>query len=339
MTLVQPPTDALLADARALAAAGAWRELRLRLERAPAASGHPELLVLLAEALLRDAEPREARRRLLDGRPVVERGGAELVRRAANLRGAAAFELGELAEADAAFASALELARHGGDDRLAARATNNLAAIANVRGARDEALALYQLAVAAYQRIGDSRGLASSFHNMAITFRDLERLETADEYERRAIEFARESGDDQLVAMARTGRADLSLRQGDPALAAAGARRAAQDFSALPDPVGEADALRLFGAACVELGRLEEAAEPLARALSLAQEHGSAVIEAEARGSLAALAAAAGDPATARTQGSLAMEIHERLGATAERDALRRWLEALGKEPPGRSGG
>lgn len=330
MTLAQPPRDSLLDDARALADAGAWRELRARLEAAPAATEHAELLVLLVEALLRSAEPRAAQRRLLDALPLLERADAALARRAANLRGAAAFELGELAEAAEAFASALDLARYDGDDRLVARATNNLAAIANVRGARDEALALYHLAVAAYQRIGDSRGLASSFHNMAITFRDLSRLDTADEYERRAIEFARESGDDQLVAMARTGRADLSLRQGDPALAAAGARRAAQDFAGLPDPLGEADALRLLGAAAVELGRLEEAASALDRALSLAVEHGSAVVEAEARASRAELAAAAGDRVAARREALLAIEIHERLGATAERDALRRWLATLG---------
>jgi tetratricopeptide (TPR) repeat protein len=336
--VIRPPSpdDSLLADARAHAAAGAWRELRALLERSPRAEAHPELAVLLVEALLWTAEPREARRRLAEALPAIEReGGASLVRRATNLRGAGALQLGELAEAEAAFARALELARYDGDDLLAARATNNLAIIANVRGERDEALALYQLAVAAYQRVGDPRGLASTFHNMAITFRDLGRLDTADEYERRAIEFAREGGDDRLVAMARTGRAELSLRQGDPALAAAGARRAAQDFAVLPEPVGEANALRLLGAAGLELGRLDDASTALDRALALAVEHGSAVIEAEARASRAELAAAGESLDEARREASRAIEIFERLGALAERDALRRWLAGLGGAPAG----
>jgi tetratricopeptide (TPR) repeat protein len=330
--VIRPPSpdDSLLADARAHAAAGAWRELRALLERSPRAETHPELAVLLVEALLWTAEPREARRRLVDAMPVVERdGGAALIRRAANVRGAGALQLGELAEAESAFARALELARYDGDDLLVARATNNLAIIANVQGARDEALTLYQLAVAAYQRIGDSRGLASTFHNMAITFRDLGRLDTADEYERRAIEFAREGGDDRLVAMARTGRAELSLRQGDPALAAAGARRAAHDFAVLPEPVGEANALRLLGAAGLELGQLDDAGAALDRALDLAVEHGSAVVEAEARASRAELAIAVGRAEEARPEALRAIEIFDRLGAAAERDALRRWLAGL----------
>jgi tetratricopeptide (TPR) repeat protein len=326
--------DPLLADARARATAGAWSDVRALLERSPRAGSHAELAVLLVEALLWTAEPREARRRLVEALPVIERdGGAALARRATNLRGAAALQLGELGEAESAFGRALELARYDGDDLLVARATNNLAIIANVRGARDEALALYQLAVAAYQRIGDARGLAQSFHNMAITFRDLGHLDTSDEYERRAIEFAREGGDDRLVGMARTGRAELSLRQGDPALAAAGARRAAQEFAALAEPVGEANALRLLGAAGLELGQLDDAGSALERALALAVEHGSAVIEAEARGSRAELAAARGSRDDARREALRAVEIFDRLGAGAERDALRRWLEELGDGP------
>jgi len=48
-------------------------------------------------------------------------------------------------------------------------------------------MALYNLAVSAHQRLGNRRGLAECYHNMAITYRDLGRLEEADELEQRSV--------------------------------------------------------------------------------------------------------------------------------------------------------
>ena len=122
-------------------------------------------------------------------------------RRAVNLWGAALFELGELEAAELAFRRALELGEQERDALLVARAMNNLGQIANVRGRRVDALTLYQLAVPAYGDWGNVRGLAETYHNMAISYRDLNLLDRADECEQRAIEFARE------VPIARISRA------------------------------------------------------------------------------------------------------------------------------------
>src|SRR5688500_739974 len=330
MTL-PPASDPTLAAARAHAQAGAWGEVRaLIAERRAAAVTQPELALLYGEALVRTGFSREARSWLDEILPAIERmGDRAALRRGTNMLGVAHFELGDLDDAEIAWARALELARYDEDDLLIARATNNLGTIENVRGRREAALSLYQLAIPAYQRLGNPLGLAESFHNMAITYRDSEQLDQADEYERRAIEFAGEARSPRLTALARLGRAELSLRRGDPRLAEASARYVAKVFAELHDPIREADALRLAGLASTELGQIAEATAALDAAVSLAREHGHALNEAESLAARARLRAATQDVAGARADAELAMVIFARLAATAERDAVAAWLAGL----------
>lgn len=330
MTL-PPAPDPTLATARAHAQAGAWGEVRALIdERRAAAVTQPELALLYGEALVRTGFSRDARAWLGDILPAIERmGDRAALRRGTNMLGVAHFELGDLEDAEAAWARALELARYDEDDLLIARATNNLGTIENVRGRREAALSLYQLAIPAYQRLGNALGLAESFHNMAITYRDSEQLDQADEYERRAIEFAGEARSPRLTALARLGRAELSLRRGDPRLAEASARYVARAFAELGDPIREADALRLAGVASLELGQVAEAAAALDAAVGLAREHGHALNEAESLAARARLRAATGDVTGARSDGELAVVIFARLAAVAERDAVAAWLASL----------
>ena len=320
--------DSLLSMARALAAAGAWDELREVLGGRPRDAGaHPELVTLLAEALLRTRFPRHARTWLRRTLRRVERSGDRAaLRRAVNLSGAAYFELGELEDARRDFSRALELGREDADDLTVARATNNLGAIANVRGDRARALSLYQLAIPAYQRLGSALGLAQTYHNMAISLRDLGQYTRADECERRAIEHARRAESPRLVALALLGRADLSLRSGDAALAEVGARRAADSFDALRDPINAADARRVVGAALLAQGRLDAAHDALDDALRRARAHGSALHEAESLRALAELHAARGDVSASLRAGWEALAVFDRLAAVAESAQLRDWL-------------
>lgn len=328
MTL-QLPHGELRTQAAALARAAAWAELAALLG-AHANDGVrevAELVTLRAESLMRTGQPREARRWLTEALPGITRTREHAaLRRAANLLGAAHFALGELEAARHAFEHALELGQEDDDDLTVARATNNLGAIANVHGRREQALALYQLAIPAYQRLGNALGLAQSFHNMAITFRDLGQLERADECERRAIEFGRQAASPHVVALAQLGRADLSLRGGDAVLAEAGARHAARSFAALGDPINQADALRVAGVAILAQGRHEAAQVALDSALTLARAHGSALHEAEVLRALAELRAAEHDVAGARAHAEAALDIFERLEAAHEAAQLRQWM-------------
>ena len=321
-----PMPDEPLRTARARAAAGAWAEVRALLYReSEAARASAELTTLLGEALLRTGHAREARSWLDEALPRLERSGDRAaLRRVVNLAGAAGFELGDVSAAEQHFGRALELGRADGDDLLVARATNNLGAIADLRGQRREALALFQLALPAYQRLGHPLGLAQSWHNMAIAYRHLGEAGSADECELRAIEFAREAESRQLAAMAQVGRAELTLARGDAALAAAQARRAAHEFAEIPDPAREADALRLAGTAALATGNLSAAHEATDRAVALAEAHGSALIEAESRRARALVRRRAGDAEGARADGRRAAELFERLGMANEAEDARR---------------
>jgi tetratricopeptide (TPR) repeat protein len=323
-----PAVNDLLSNARAQAATGAWDVVRRMLRSEEAASReHPELVTLRGEAELRTGNPRDARSWLSEMLPTVEKSGDRAaLRRAVNQIGVAAAELGALDEAERTLAWALELGRRDGDDLLVARATNNLGTIANMRGQRGEALALYQLAVPAYQRLGHLIGLAESLHNMAISLRDLGQLDAADECERRAIDHAREAGGGPLLALAHVGRAELALRRGDGSLAEAAARRAAEQFAALPDQIREADAWRVVGAAAVAQGKADTAAAAIERALALARAFGSSLIEAEGLYVRATLHRALGDEVAARADAEAAMEIYGRLGATVAGEAVAEWL-------------
>src|SRR5206468_3055070 len=191
------PSDAqddLTRRARELAAAGEWTEVvRLLAPPPSSAAWGSELQLLRAEALNRVGDARAARGWLEDVMPaLVARGDRTSHRRALNLLGAACFFLGALDAASEAFSAALEMASRDEDLLILARATNNLGMIANLRGQHETALGHYRLAVPTYQRLGQRRGLAESYHNIAITYRDIGALDEADEYEPRAIDYAAE---------------------------------------------------------------------------------------------------------------------------------------------------
>lgn len=320
--------DSLQERATGHAARGEWGALRQLLEECRGdAAVAPALLLLLAEADLRTGHLPEAHALLREIVPALEgRADPAMHRRAINMLGASAFELGLLEEAEPQFERTLALATAAGDFRAIGHATNNLGMIAHIRGGFDKALSLYQLAVPAFQRVGYVTGLGETNHNMALSLREKGALELADKQERRAIACAREAGNGRLLAIAHVGRAELSLRRGEPVVAEAGARLGAAQYAAIPDAIGEADALRLMGAARLALGDAAEAREVLDRAVQLAAEHGSALIEAEARGTRARAAAATGNWPQVRLDVEAAAALLTRLGAVQDREALEQWF-------------
>lgn len=326
--------DPILPLARAAAQGGDWARVRELLEGSPVAQQQPEAALLLAESTLRLGLPERARTWLGEAIPRFEsRGDRAALRRGVNMLGAACWELGELDDAEAAWDRAILLAQADGDTLLLARATNNLGALANLRGRREHALGMYHLAIPAYQRIGNAVGIAECYHNMAITYRDASDFPSADEYEQRAIEFASGAGNERLVALARLGRAEITYRRGDAPLAGASARRVAEDFVRLSDPIREGDALRLSGLAHLAARRLDAARRDIARALDLARRHHGALVEAEALRALAELEATDGDGEAARAAAAGAIAIWERLGSKDEVLAMQRWLESRGDRP------
>jgi tetratricopeptide (TPR) repeat protein len=325
----------LRAQAQQLAAAGAWTDAgELLLAHASRLRTHPETAALLAESLVRTGRAREAREWLASVLPTIEASDDRAsLRRATVLTGAAHFVLGELDAARRGFNEALELARADGDDALVAFAMSNLGAIANIEGDRTGALALYHLAISAHQRLGNTRGLAEAFHNMAITYRDLGKLSEADELEQRSAEFARDAAQPLIASIAGLGRAELALRRGDASFAEAKARRAAKEFAAVGDLVREAEANRLAGVACTITGKHRDARELLDFAVDRTRRLGAALHQAEALRSRAELLAAMGDTPAALADGRAALALFAQLRDHDDATALVRWMETLPVPP------
>src|SRR5687768_7982805 len=189
MDALSPPGSPLLDRARALRAAGEWRDLeRLGADLGEASlMAEPELGFLFALASRVVGQTQRA----LETASAVEklaqlRGDRRLRAEAANLVGIAHFEAGRLAEAEECWGGLLASAADWGDEESSTRASNNLGVLANVRGQRDRALLHYERALASYQRLGNVRGLAETHHNLGISYRDLGFDREADAHFRRA---------------------------------------------------------------------------------------------------------------------------------------------------------
>jgi len=310
--------SALLAELRALAQRGHHREVLGRIERlAPdTLERRTPFALLAAEAHGRlGAYPEADRWATLALTIARSRGERHAELRARNYKGAIALERGDVDAAEPHFAAGLELARALKDHAAEARCLNNLGIVANLRGDSQGALASYQLALAAYQQAGLARGMAETHHNIGISWRALEDYRRALDAAEEAVRLATQVGDESLVALAVTGRAELHLLQGDAAFAAAELGRTATAYERLQHPVGLAEVWRLQAGVARARGELRGAAALLRKAADLATGQGSAHTLAEIERDLGAALDASGDRAGARAARERAAALYRRLGA------------------------
>jgi tetratricopeptide (TPR) repeat protein len=341
-----PPTPLTLEDARMLRAAGDWRTLSARgsLLSPQELQAEPELAYAYAAACRQLGDTARALQVAAWAEAEARRRGD--LRRAAeavNLVGNALFEEGRLDEAEARFGELLSYAAEWGDEEFAARASNNLGILSNVRGRRDLALASYQRALASYQRLGNVLGLAQTHHNLGISYRDLGFDREADSHFNRAMELAgadgpaaasraAETDTETVIAVAEAERAMLRVRKGDAPLAEALATRALQRFERIGDPRGRADVLRVLAAAARAGARDDDAILRLQDALSTARAHSDPLLLAEVQRDRGLLFRDRGDSDAARHALTESAEHFARLGATAEAEAVA----AIARELEGR---
>ena len=143
----------------------------------------PELGFLLAASwrqLGRSAEALDLAVELSDA--VTRRGTTRLSLRRLNLEAMLRFEAGAV---DAAETLWLQLQGHAAsadDAEYVAHASNNLGVVYTLQTRMDEALAAYERAVVAYQRMGERVGLGQAHQNLGIAYRVAERFDHADEH-------------------------------------------------------------------------------------------------------------------------------------------------------------
>jgi tetratricopeptide (TPR) repeat protein len=314
--------SALLRELDELAAAGRHRDVLDRLHQLPASEleSRTRFALLAAETngRLGDlvASARWARTALDLARARGERH-AEL--RARNYQGAIALRRGDVAEAEQNLTGAVELARALGDHATEARCLNNLGILANMRGDPRQALALYRVALAAYQQVGMTRGIAETRHNIGISLRDQGDLRGALAAAEEALRIAAEAGDERLMALAATGRAELHFLLGDTPLAAVELQRAATRYAEIGFRAGLAEVWRVQAAVARSRGLLEEATRLLTDAERLAVELGLTEVHADVWRDLALTLDKSGDAAGAETARERATLLYRRLGVRRER--------------------
>jgi tetratricopeptide (TPR) repeat protein len=315
----------LLDTARGYAQARDWRGLaEWGASVGDLASAPPEVAYLYADARRRTGDVAAATRVLAALEPAVRRGGdTHLLLRTINLAGIAAFESGGVADAEERFLDLLEVSSNAGDDDFAARASNGLGAVANLRGDRARAIVEYVRAIAGYRRLGQVRGLAQTYHNLGISYRDLGFDADADAQFGRAIELGQESESEDVVGMAETERAMLRVRGGDPELAAEMARRAQERFVRMGAPVEAGEAVRVLAAAARATGDDDAALRHLDAALATAREHQDPLLLAEVQRDRGLLRRDHGDAAAAREALGESAQAYASLGAAAEAAAVR----------------
>src|SRR5438552_2917746 len=238
-------TSSLVIDkARELAGAGRHTEVIacLGAREANELEQSPDLALLYGTAHARIGRHDEGRRWLdvaLD--EARKRNEQAIERRALNARGAVALVSGRLDEAADFCTRALMLASRDSDVATAGRCSNNLGIISHLRGRHAEAIASWEIALAAFDGAAWRPGVAHCHHNLGLTYRDQGALDRALTEADWAVTEAEASGDHTLWALALRGRAEIRVAQGEIGLA----RRALDEVRAIrsrvPDPADEAE--------------------------------------------------------------------------------------------------
>ena len=241
-----------------------------------------------------------------------------------NLEGMLRFETGDISGAEQSWRELLSRAGQESSNDFTARANNNLGIIYTLQARVPEAVMSYQRALGAYRLLGSARGLAQSHQNLAITYRELEQFDDADNHFEQAIRHAQSSSSDDEIARAEQERALLIyLRARDAKLASVTVQRAIGRFTALNDPVGVSDAVRVL--AMIELGegRIHEARDHSQQALQQARAVGHVLLEAELLEVLAAVAQKQGETESATTLQTQAAQAFQKLHAPAWGERVR----------------
>jgi tetratricopeptide (TPR) repeat protein len=251
------------------------------------------------------------------------RGDADGEMRATNVAAAGAFGLGALAEAEDGFHAAMQLARELADPLMAARCSNNLGNVALYLAQHDVALSFYRIARAGFERLGFEYGVAETWINTAITWRDLRRdaecLGAAD----RALDAAEQARAPRLIAEALANRGAVLAALGDGTVGQVQVDRALRIAREEGDRFAEADVLRLLGLIAHTRGSPDLALARLREALDVAEALGHPWTTAEVQRDLGRLYRAIGRHQEAASAFTAAEAAFRSLGSTPRADAMR----------------
>ena len=326
----------VVAKARSLAAAGHHAALVEYLGgRASSELEDPTLALLygIAQARLgRHMQGVEWIDRALAG--ARQRGEQGVERHALNARGAIALLTGNLTEAADFCTQALMAASRDGDHATTGRASNNLGVISHLRGRHAEAISSWEIAAAAWHRAGMPAGVVDCHHNLANAYREQGALDKALATADQAVTEAEATHDDTLYAMTLRGRAEIRALRSEPELSRRDLDRIRVIRSQLPDPVAEAEDLRIQALIMIAEDEQVRAEKSLREVVGRAELHERLLLQGEATRDLANLLRRAGRTQEAQAAAQSARAIFARMGAESEirKLAAQGWDESFAAE-------
>ena len=326
----------VVAKARSLAAAGHHAALVEYLGgRASSELEDPTLALLygIAQARLgRHTQGVEWIDRALAG--ARQRGERGVERHALNARGAIALLTGNLTEAADFCTQALMAASRDGDHATTGRASNNLGVISHLRGRHAEAISSWEIAAAAWHRAGMPAGVVDCHHNLANAYREQGALDKALATADQAVTEAEATHDETLYAMTLRGRAEIRALRSEPELARRDLDRIRVVRSQLPDPVAEAEDLRIQALIMIAEDEQVRAEKSLREVVGRAELHERQLLQGEATRDLANLLRRAGRTGEAQAAAQSARAIFARMGAESEirKLAAQGWDESFAAE-------
>jgi len=252
------------------------------------------------------------------------RGDADGDMRATNVAAAGAFGLGALADAEDGFHRALELARELGDPLMAARCSNNLGNISLYLAQHDTALSFYRIARAGFERLGFAYGIAETWINAAITWRDLGRHADALGAADQAMDAAERADAPRLVAEALANRGAALAATGDRTLGQVQVERALRLARQEGDRFAEADVLRILAVIRQTSGDVAGAIARADEALAVAAALGHPWTTAEIQRDLGRIYRAVGREDDAREAFRAAEQAFRVLGSVPRAEAMLR---------------
>jgi tetratricopeptide (TPR) repeat protein len=313
-----------LRAARVAIRTGRFRDAAAALAELPSDTRQaPEWFLLSAMASWRLGDFPTSRQQALEARARFRAmGDADGEMRAVNVAAAGAFGLGTLSEAEDGFARALQLAKQQGDDLMVARCANNLGNIALYLGQHEAALGFYRRARTGFTQLGFEHGVAETWINTAITYRDRVRYEDALRAADRALDAAERSGSARLIAEAQANRGAAMAGLGDPELGRVHLERSLTIARSERDRLAEADVLRLLGTAALAVGARAEAVRRGEESVAVARETHHPWSIAESQRDLARTYRAVGRAADAASAFAVAEAAYRSLGATVRGDTV-----------------
>ncbi len=229
------------------------------------------------------------------------------------------FEQGEYGLASENWHKALEIiSNFETGTRLAAKIHNNLGILENVQGNFQNALAYYSESIPRFEKIGNTLGLAEVYHNMAMTYCDLDRWSEAEMYYNKSHRLAREVGDIRLQSIIKLNRVKIYLNINDLLLAEALCNQALKTFLSLNDRLGEAECYKFLGVISTYRTNWKTASGFFQKGIKLTQKFKCPLNEAEVRYEYGQMLKQKNSRKYAQKQFEQALILFIRLGATAE---------------------